>query len=113
MRTLLLAVLILPLALLGQKDTSVASYQRQAIYSVSGSFTELENWNAGGENSSNVSFLLRENWIKKGNKFTTVHLLEGNYGLSRQAGTLTKKRRSSRIYHDTYGRAQYDGMEPI
>ena len=90
MRTLLLAVLILPLALLGQKDTSVASYQRQAIYSVSGSVTELENWNAGGENSSNVSFLLRENWIKKGNKFTTVHLLEGNYGLSRQAGTLTK-----------------------
>ena len=37
-----------------------------------------------------MSFLLRENWIKKGNKFTTVHLLEGNYGLSRQAGTLTK-----------------------
>ena len=33
---------------------------------------------------------MRENWIKKGNKFTTVHLLEGNYGLSRQAGTLTK-----------------------
>ena len=90
MRTLLLAVLILPLALLGQKDTSVASYQRQAIYSVSGSFTELENWNAGGENSSNVSFLLRENWIKKGNKFTTVHLL------GRELRTEPTGRRASR-----------------
>jgi hypothetical protein len=25
--------------------------------------------------------LLRENWTKKGENFTTVHLLEGNYGL--------------------------------
>jgi hypothetical protein len=50
----------------------------------------LDNWNAGGENSSNISFLIRENWVKKGPSFTTVHLLEGNYGLSRQAGTLTK-----------------------
>lgn len=65
-------------------------FNRNAIYSVSGAFTEVDNWNAGGENSSNVSFLLRENWINKGLNFTTVHLLEGNYGLSRQAGTLTK-----------------------
>ncbi|MDA0742168.1 MAG: DUF3078 domain-containing protein [Bacteroidetes bacterium] len=50
----------------------------------------MDNWNAGGENSSNISLLLRENWIKKGENFTTVHLLEGNYGLSRQAGILTK-----------------------
>lgn len=65
-------------------------FNRNAIYSVSGAFTEVDNWNAGGENSSNVSFLLRENWTNKGINFTTVHLLEGNYGLSRQAGTLTK-----------------------
>ena len=90
MRTLFLAVLLMPLALMGQSDTAAAGYQRQAIYSVSGAFTEVENWNAGGENSSNVSFLLRENWTNKGINFTTVHLLEGNYGLSRQAGTLTK-----------------------
>ena len=89
LRTLFLAVLLMPLALLGQSDTAVAGYHRQAIYSVSGAFTEVDNWNAGGENSSNVSFLLRENWTNKGINFTTV-LLEGNYGLSRQTGTLTK-----------------------
>ena len=66
MRTLFLAVLLMPLALLGQSDTAIAGYQRQAIYSVSGAFTEVDNWNAGGENSSNVSFLLRENWTNKG-----------------------------------------------
>ena len=90
MRTLFLAVFLMPLALMGQSDTAAARYHRQAIYSVSGAFTEVDNWNAGGENSSNVSFLLRENWTNKGINFTTVHLLEGNYGLSRQAGTLTK-----------------------
>ena len=90
MRSLFLAFLLMPFTLLGQSDTLSAKYQRKAIYSASGSFTDLDNWNAGGENSSNISFLIRENWIKKGNKFTTVHLLEGNYGLSRQAGTLTK-----------------------
>jgi hypothetical protein len=90
MRTLFLAVLWLPLVLFGQSDTLSAKYQRKAIYSASGSFTDLDNWNAGGENSSNISFLIRENWVKKGPSFTTVHLLEGNYGLSRQAGTLTK-----------------------
>jgi hypothetical protein len=90
MRTFFLAFLLMPFTLLGQSDTLSAKYQRKAIYSASGSFTDLDNWNAGGENSSNISFLIRENWIKKGNKFTTVHLLEGNYGLSRQAGTLTK-----------------------
>ena len=57
-------------------DTLVSGYHRQAIYSVSGAFTEVDNWNAGGENSSNVSFLLRENWTNKGINFTTVHLLE-------------------------------------
>ena len=90
MRTLFLAFLLMPFALLGQSDTLSAKYQRKAIYSASGSFTDLDNWNAGGENSSNISFLIRENWVKKGPSFTTVHLLEGNYGLSRQAGTLTK-----------------------
>ena len=90
MRTLFLAFLLMPFTLLGQSDTLSAKYQRKAIYSASGSFTDLDNWNAGGENSSNISFLIRENWVKKGLSFTTVHLLEGNYGLSRQAGTLTK-----------------------
>ena len=90
MRTLFLAFLLMPFALLGQSDTLSAKYQRKAIYSASGSFTDLDNWNAGGENSSNISFLIRENWVKKGPSFTTVHLLEGNHGLSRQAGTLTK-----------------------
>ncbi|MDC0614683.1 DUF3078 domain-containing protein [Schleiferiaceae bacterium] len=75
----------------GKSDSTViASYHRNAIYSAAGSFTDLNNWNAGGENSSNISLLLRENWTKKGENFTTVHLLEGNYGLSRQAGILTK-----------------------
>ena len=50
MRTLFLAVLLMPLALLGQSDTAAASYQRQAMYSVSGAFKEVDNWNAGGEN---------------------------------------------------------------
>ena len=90
MRKLFLVALLLPLGLWGQSDTVDYSYQRKAIYSVSGAFTEVANWNAGGENSSNLSFLVRENWTKKNESFTTVHLLEGNYGLSRQAGALTK-----------------------
>ncbi|MBL6658902.1 MAG: DUF3078 domain-containing protein [Cryomorphaceae bacterium] len=82
---------VLSTAIFGQSDSTViASYHRNAIYSAAGSFTDLDNWNAGGENSSNISLLLRENWTKKGENFTTVHLLEGNYGLSRQAGILTK-----------------------
>ena len=82
---------LLSTAIFGQSDSIViASYHRNAIYSAAGSFTDLDNWNAGGENSSNISLLLRENWTKKGENFTTVHLLEGNYGLSRQAGILTK-----------------------
>ena len=77
MRTFFLAFLLMPFTLLGQSDTLSAKYQRKAIYSASGSFTDLDNWNAGGENSSNISFLIRENWVKKGPSFTTVHLLEG------------------------------------
>ena len=91
MRTLFLAVLWLPFTLLGQNnDTILDGYHRRAIYSASGAFTDLNNWNAGGENSSNVSLLLRENWTQKGPNLTTVHLLEGNYGISRQAGDFTK-----------------------
>lgn len=64
--------------------------KRQALYSVSGSFTDLSNWNAGGENSSNLAFLARENWSIKSAHWTTVNLFEANYGLSRQAAVLTK-----------------------
>ena len=85
---LILSIVVSPFVAKSMDTTKV--FNRNAIYSVSGAFTELDNWNAGGENSSNVSFLLRENWINKGINFTIVHLLEGNYGLSRQAGTLTK-----------------------
>ena len=99
MRKLFLVALLLPLGLWGQSDTVDYSYQRKTIYSVSGAFTEVANWNAGGENSSNLSFLVRENWTKKNESFTTVHLLEGNYGLSRQAGALTKN--SDRIEFTT------------
>jgi hypothetical protein len=90
MRTLFLAVLVLPFFVFAEGADSTKLYERKAIYSVSGAFTDLNNWNAGGENSSNISLLLRENWIHKGPSFTTVHLLEGNYGLSRQADVLTK-----------------------
>jgi len=90
MRTLFLAVLMLPFFVFAEGGDSTKLYERKAIYSVSGAFTDLNNWNAGGENSSNISLLLRENWIHKGPSFTTVHLLEGNYGLSRQADVLTK-----------------------
>lgn len=90
MRTLFLAVLVLPFFVFAEGEDSTKLYERKAIYSVSGAFTDLNNWNAGGENSSNISLLLRENWIHKGPSFTTVHLLEGNYGLSRQADVLTK-----------------------
>ena len=72
------------------EKTTLGIYDRTAIYSVAGSFTDLSNWNAGGENSSNISFLIRENLKNKGENWTTVHLLEGNYGLSRQAGVITK-----------------------
>lgn len=72
------------------EDSKPQGFKRTAIYSASGAFTDLNNWNAGGENSSNLALLLRENWTKKGESFTTVHLLEGNYGLSRQAGVITK-----------------------
>ena len=85
---LILSIVVSPFVAKSMDTTKV--FNRNAIYSVSGAFTEVDNWNAGGENSSNVSFLLRENWTNKGINFTTVHLLEGNYGLSRQAGTLTK-----------------------
>ena len=84
------SLLILPFNLFGQADTNLATIQRKAIYSISGAYTEVDDWNAGGENSSNISFLLRENRTKSGKSFTKVYLLEGNYGLSRQAGTLTK-----------------------
>ena len=90
MRTLFLAVLMLPFFVFAEGEDSTKLYERKAIYSVSGAFTDLNNWNAGGENSANISLLLRENWIHKGPSFTTVHLLEGNYGLSRQADVLTK-----------------------
>lgn len=72
------------------EKATLGIYDRTAIYSVAGSFTDLSNWNAGGENSSNISFLIRENLKNKGENWTTVHLLEGNYGLSRQAGVITK-----------------------
>jgi hypothetical protein len=89
----LLAVLTISTAKgqdVAEEEQLPQGYKRTAIYSASGAFTELSNWNAGGENSSNLSLLLRENWVKKDANWTTVHLLEGNYGLSRQAGVLTK-----------------------
>src|SRR5210317_2399951 len=88
---LLVLFFFMATAVFGRSDSTViVSYHRKAIYSAAGSFTDLDNWNAGGENSSNISLLRRENWVKKGENFTTVHLLEGNYGLSRQAGIVTK-----------------------
>ena len=72
------------------QEEPTTGYKRTAIYSASGSFTDLSNWNAGGENTANIALLLRENWVKKDANWTTVHLLEGNYGLSRQAGVFTK-----------------------
>ena len=89
-KIILIIVIVVSPYVVKSADTTSAAFQRQAIYSVSGAFTNLNNWNAGGENSSNISLLLRENWIYKGPSFTTVHLLEGNYGLSRQAEVLTK-----------------------
>lgn len=89
-KIILIIVIVVSPYVVKSADTTSAAFQRQAIYSVSGAFTNLNNWNAGGENSSNISLLLRENWIHKGPSFTTVHLLEGNYGLSRQADVLTK-----------------------
>ena len=90
MKKTILILLIVVSPFVAKSTDTTKVFSRNAIYSVSGAFTELDNWNAGGENSSNISFLIRENWVKKGPSFTTVHLLEGNYGLSRQAGTLTK-----------------------
>jgi len=63
---------------------------RQALYSASGSFTDLSNWNAGGENNANFSLLMRENLKRVGSHWTTIHLLEANYGISRQASAITK-----------------------
>ena len=63
---------------------------RQALYSASGSFTDLSNWNAGGENNANFSLLTRENLKRVGSHWTTIHLLEANYGISRQASAITK-----------------------
>ena len=77
MKKTILILLIVVSPFVAKSTDTTKVFSRNAIYSVSGAFTELDNWNAGGENSSNISF-------------TTVHLLEGNYGLSRQAGTLTK-----------------------
>jgi hypothetical protein len=90
MKKTILILLIVVSPFVAKSTDTTKVFSRNAIYSVSGAFTALANWNAGGENSSNISFLIRENWVKKGPSFTTVHLLEGNYGLSRQAGTLTK-----------------------
>ncbi|MEY2963664.1 MAG: hypothetical protein RL754_925 [Bacteroidota bacterium] len=74
----------------GSEQFSGKKITRKAIYSVSGAFTDLNNWNAGGENSSNMAVLARENWKVVTENWTTVHLAEANYGLSRQAGLLTK-----------------------
>ena len=63
---------------------------RQALYSASGSFTDLNNWNAGGENNASFSLLIRENKKRVGPNWTTVRLLEANYGISRQASAVTK-----------------------
>ena len=90
MKKTILILLIVVSPFVAKSTDTTKVFSSNAIYSVSGAFTELDNWNAGGENSSNISFLIRENWVKKGPSFTTVHLLDGNYGLSRQAGTLTK-----------------------
>ncbi len=60
------------------------------LFSISGSVTNLANWNPGGENSANLSFLARQNWRRESEHWATNHLLELNYGLSRQAGLLTK-----------------------
>lgn len=74
-------------------DTTVSSpvqLKHTGLFSVSGAITNLANWNPGGENSANLSFLVRQNWKRESEHWTTNHLLELNYGLSRQAGLLTK-----------------------
>jgi hypothetical protein len=111
MRTLFLAVFLMPLALLGQSDTLQMGKYTKAIYSAFGSFTDLDNWNAGGENSSNVSFLVaRELDPKRDPSFTTVHLLEGNYGISGRRNEFTKN--ADRLEFTTTLRvAKGDGME--
>ena len=63
---------------------------RQALYSASGTFTDLNNWNAGGENNAIFSLLMRENKKRVGPNWTTVHFLEANYGISRQASAVAK-----------------------
>lgn len=89
---LLFSLIIAPL--FSQESQRVATPEtgvfRQALYSASGTFTDLNNWNAGGENNANFSLLMRENIKRVGSNWTTIHLLEANYGISRQASVVTK-----------------------
>lgn len=66
------------------------NFIHKGLYSVTGSFTELNNWNAGGENAANIAFLTRHEWQQTGTDWNATHLLEANYGISRQAELVTK-----------------------
>jgi len=92
--TLIVALFLVTTSLFSQESQTASTVPtgvfRQALYSASGSFTDLSNWNAGGENNANFSLLMRETRKIVASNWTAVHLFEANYGISRQAGQSTK-----------------------
>ena len=67
MKKTILILLIVVSPFVAKSTDTTKVFSRNAIYSVSGAFTELDNWNAGGENRirvfSEIFFVVKLRWI--------------------------------------------------
>lgn len=89
MKVFILTLLTVPAILTAQEDTA-KTWTHSGMYSFAASQTTLTNWNAGGENSLNISALLRQGADYARGKWQWSNMLEANYAVSYQGSSALK-----------------------
>ncbi|MCT4624135.1 MAG: DUF3078 domain-containing protein [Schleiferiaceae bacterium] len=87
-----LFALVFSASAMAQTDTAAPKkpWTHSGLYSFALTQTALSNWAAGGSNSSNMTFLLKQAATLEKGKSTWFNLLEVNFGYNFQAGTDVK-----------------------
>ncbi|KAB2810180.1 DUF3078 domain-containing protein [Phaeocystidibacter luteus] len=92
MKKLLLSLLILPFVVTAQDadSTKSSNWTYAGLYSFSMSQTSLTNWNAGGENSLNLSALIRQAADFENEDWTWANTFSATYAVNYQGSSALK-----------------------
>ena len=79
-----------PLWRLPSEAITVGPWTFSGLYGATFNQTFLRQWNAGGQNSLNTGFILRQSADYARDKWSATHLLDAAYGLNFQEGIVRK-----------------------